>query len=216
MLTFGNSRICGICRNEIMYAGDVTCRRCGRPLYDATAEFCNDCKKYEHIFDRGVSLLVYNDISRGAIFRFKYRNRQEYSDFFASETAKKLGREIKAFNADAIIAVPLHKDKLRQRGFNQSELLAKKIAELLNINFISDYMLRIRKTAPQKNLNRDERRKNLKKSFKIRQNDVKLKKIIVIDDIYTTGSTIDEIAYVLKKAGVSKVYFVTIATGSAM
>ena len=140
----------------------------------------------------------------------------QYSGFFASETAKKLGREIKAFNADAIIAVPLHKDKLRQRGFNQSELLAKKIAELLNINFISDYMLRIRKTAPQKNLNRDERRKNLKKSFKIRQNDVKLKKIIVIDDIYTTGSTIDEIAYVLKKAGVSKVYFVTIATGSAM
>lgn len=213
---FGRKHICPECESKLLYVGDSCCRKCGRPLTDDTAEYCRDCMKNVHAFDRGVSLMVYNDISRGAIFRFKYRNRQEYADSFADETVRKLGSEIAGFRADAIIPVPLHRDKLKKRGFNQAELLAKGIGERMKICVRTDVISRIRATIPQKSLSRAMRQKNLKKSFKIEGNVVKLNTVIIIDDIYTTGSTIDEMAAVLKNAGVRKVFFVTLATGSAI
>ena len=216
LLEFGGRKICRECSGKLIYVGDEYCRRCGRPLTDENAEYCRDCTRGIHLFDRGVSLYVYNDVTRSAIFRFKYSNRREYADFFAADIFRKLGNELMQFRADALIPVPLYKDKLKKRGFNQAELIAAGLSGLLGIKVRNDVIERTRATRPQKALSRAERQKNLKRSFKITGNVVKLNTVIIVDDIYTTGSTMDEMAHTLKSAGIERVFFVTLATGSAI
>ncbi len=196
--------------------GDVNCKRCGRPLRTETEEYCQDCKERKHRYDRGVSLYIYGDTVRKSIARFKYHNRREYADSFAEEICRHLGRELRSFEADALIPVPVSRRKRRKRGFNQAELLADGIGKHLGLPVYRDLVRRIRDTVPQKDLNRSERQKNLKRAFKMAENVVKLQSVIIVDDIYTTGSTIDEMAAVLKSGGVRRVYFVTLATGSSV
>ncbi len=127
--------------------------------------------------------------------------------------AKHFGRVICDLKPDAIVPVPIHKEKLRQRGYNQAYLLAKEMANCLDIPLADGLIQRVKNTKPLKFLDVDERQNNLKKAFKIGQNDVKLRTIILVDDIYTTGSTIDEISTVLREYGVEHIYFVTLSAG---
>ena len=115
--------------------------------------------------------------------------------------------------ADAIIPVPLHKTREKQRGYNQAALIARELGKRLNIPVEEEFVGRIRQTLPQKNLKGKERQNNLKNAFKIRQNDVKLNTVIVVDDIYTTGTTMDEIAGCLKRAGIREIYCISLAVG---
>ena len=124
-----------------------------------------------------------------------------------------LGRQILSWKVDALVPVPLHPTRKRKRGYNQAELLALEIGKQLGLLVENNWLIRTKNTVPQKLLNGQERRNNLKKAFKLCRNDVKLKSIIVIDDIYTTGSTMDAVAQVLKNAGIERVYCVCAAIG---
>jgi ComF family protein len=104
----------------------------------------------------------------------------------------------------------------KDRGYNQAEVFAEAVGSALDIPVLSDWISRCRKTVPQKELGQAERQNNLKKAFKIIRNDVKLNTIVIIDDIYTTGSTIDAVAECARAAGVQKVYFVALAIGKGM
>ena len=148
-----------------------------------------------------------------SIHRFKYDNKREYADFYIEEILKHYGTWIESLQVDAIIPVPLHRSKQRSRGFNQAELLAKGIGKALQIPVEAKVVERYRKTKVQNVLNDTERKNNVKKAFKIAGNVVKLKKVLLVDDIYTTGSTIDAIAEVLKTAGVEQVYFCCLCAG---
>ena len=167
----------------------------------------------KHDFDSGVSVYMYKGAMKNSIYRFKYGNRQEYAKYYGRELARAIAARSDMRRAGLIVPVPLHSDKLLKRGFNQAELLAGEISTLLNIPMKPGLVERVRATAAQKELGAYERRKNLKKAFKIGQNDVKLNTIIVVDDIFTTGSTIDGVARVLKEAGAKKVYAATLAIG---
>ena len=112
--------------------------------------------------------------------------------------------------------VPLSRKRLHTRGYNQAALLAKELGKCLDIPVWEHAVSRVRNTVPQKELNAAERQNNLKKAFKIASNDVKLSTIIIVDDIYTTGSTIDALTEVLQNAGAKKVGFVSLSTGSGM
>jgi ComF family protein len=103
-----------------------------------------------------------------------------------------------------------------KRGYNQAALLAREVSKVLNIPINEKRIYRCKPTVPQKELNGKERQNNLKNAFKMRQNDVKLKTIIVVDDIYTTGSTLDAIAKVCKAAGIEYVYSLTVAVGNGL
>lgn len=118
--------------------------------------------------------------------------------------------------ADAILPVPVHASRRRSRGYNQAELVAAELSRLTGIKMYDRLVKRVRKTTPQKELTIQERQNNLKKAFNIVENDVKLNTTVIIDDIYTTGSTIDEAARVLKEAGVQKIYFITLACGAGL
>lgn len=112
-----------------------------------------------------------------------------------------------------ILPVPIHWRKRGRRGFNQSELLAEELGKMLNIPVRKDLLRCRRMTAAQKTLGRKERQQNLRGSFVPNGPIQGLRRVLIVDDIYTTGSTMDEIARVLKKAGVDEVYFAVLCTG---
>ena len=189
--------------------------RCGKKLAEER-EYCGDCMHREHKYDRARTLYEYRDVAP-SIYRFKYSGRQEYGDFFGEEMARLLGDFIGRVRPDVIVPVPLYRGKLRKRGYNQAACLARALGRSLELPVDEKLVKRVSNTAPMKHLNPTERQNNLKKAFIIGRNDVKLyDRIILVDDIYTTGTTLDEIAALLKEHGVSKVYCVTLACGSGV
>ena len=202
------------CDKKVRRISGNTCAKCGKLLGAGHEddEYCADCNKVHHLFDRGFSVFDYRSIS-GSIYRFKYMGRQEYASFYAKEAARLLENKIRRINPDAIIPVPMYGDKEIKRGYNQAQVLALELSKELGIPCFSDVICRVRNTQPMKELDARGRRNNLKKAFIIAKNDVKFKCILIIDDIYTTGSTIDEIAHEFRIAGVRKVYCLTLAIG---
>ena len=151
-----------------------------------------------------------------SMYRFKYAGRKEYARFYGEQIVKKLGKTIRGWRPDALVPVPVHAARKRERGYNQAEALAGEIGRRMGIPVDFRLIKRVKKTLPQKLLDDRERQNNLKRAFKIARNDVKLKRVVIIDDIYTTGSTIDACALELKRAGVEKVYFIAIAIGKEL
>ena len=203
---------CERCKGKFKYLGENYCMKCGKGLSGPEKEYCGDCRKYSHKFERGRSLYQYESAA-GSIYRFKYPGRQEYADFFAEELLQYLGRDIRMMKAEAIIPVPLHRSRMKERGYNQSTVLARAFSKRCEIPVLDNLVVRCKKTIPQKQLNYAERQNNLKKAFKICANDVKLNTVIIMDDIYTTGSTVDALTEELLGKGVKHVFVVTLAAG---
>lgn len=197
-------------------------------------EYCPDCARHQRSFDEGVSLLNYNSAARRSMAAIKYKNRREYLDFYAEAIWHRYGKWLEYRRADALVPVPVHPSRLRQRGFNQAEELAKRLSRRLGIPVANDLIIRLRKTAPQKELTPQERLKNLRQAFAVSgryskaavlggaeykgsrgKNAVIPRSVILVDDIYTTGSTVEACTRVLKEAGVKHVYCVTICIGNA-
>lgn len=172
-----------------------------------------DCRSREHLFTRGLAALPYTGKIKQSVYQIKFHNKREYIDFYGPYMAEILGDKIRSWEAQALIPVPLHRSKMRKRGYNQAELLAEYVGRELGIPVWTDIVQRIRATKPQKDLTWRERQNNLKGAFKISRYDVKLKKIILVDDIYTTGSTIDGIAGKLLEQGAEEVYFISLCIG---
>ncbi len=202
------------CNRKVKRIGRCTCVKCGKGLARGMEdeEYCSDCRKAKHYFDRGFSVFEYRSIS-GSIYRFKYMGRQEYASFYAKEIEKLYGNNLKKLGIEALIPVPMYRNKENQRGYNQAEVLARSVSKRLNIPVYENIVERTRNTLPMKQLDLRGRRNNLKKAFNIAKNDVKFKCILIIDDIYTTGSTIDEIAHEFRIAGVKKIYCLSLAIG---
>ena len=214
VMPFG-SLVCGTCMSKPVYIKAPYCMKCGKELSDEGAEYCGDCMRRRHLFDSGRALYAYRSMS-DSIYRFKYRGRREYAAYYAADMAERLGGWIRRCRPDALVPVPIHTSKRRNRGYNQAEVLAKGLGAILHIPVENGLIRRIRKTAPMKDLSASERQNNLKRAFKICRNDVKLDTIIIIDDIYTTGSTIDAMSYELRRAGVKKIYFAALAIGRGL
>lgn len=214
--------VCKKCKGKIKYISSLTCLKCGREIDREEDEYCTDCRKKYHIFDKGISLFKYDDMLKESIYRFKYQGMKIYGSYYAKELAGRFANEISSWNADAVIAVPIHKSRLRKRGYNQAQIIAKELVKNINSGIekkliIDDNLLvRTKKTVPQKELDVWQRKKNIENAFKVSENVVEYKKVILVDDIYTTGCTIDECARVLKEAGVLEVYFVTLCIGQGI
>ena len=211
---FGNL-ICEDCKKKIKYIKAPFCQKCGKELKDKRAVFCHDCSCKEHSYDSGMALFAYPSVA-DSIYRFKYCGRQEYAAYYGERIALVLGKKILALKPDAIIPVPIHASKEKVRGYNQAELIALELGRILDIPVETGLIKRIRKTTPMKELSAQERQNNLKKAFKICRNDVKLNTVIVVDDIYTTGSTIDAMAQELHKVGIEQIHFIALAIGNGM
>ena len=209
------SLICEECKKKIKYIKAPYCQKCGKELKDKRAVFCHDCGCKEHSYDSGMALFAYTSVS-DSIYRFKYCGRQEYAAYYGDRIATVLGERILALKPDVLVPVPIHASKKRVRGYNQAQLIADEVGKRLGIPVESKLVERVKKTVPMKDLSAQERQNNLKRAFKIRYNDVKLNTVIIVDDIYTTGSTIDAIAKELHRIGVKHIYFIALAIGNGM
>ena len=207
-------KICLECLRELKPLTPPWCMKCGKKIL-TEGELCSDCRQREHKFIRGRALYEYNSAAP-SIYRLKYGKRQEYADFFGEEMARYLGGFIKECRPDAIVPIPLHRKRQRKRGYNQAGLLANALGRYTGITVRGDLLRRTKNTAPLKRQNAYERQNNLKKAFIITENDVKLDTIISVDDIYTTGSTIDEAATVLLQHGVKRVFYIALACGAGI
>ena len=211
-----NPYICRYCYEKLKFVREPRCFRCGRQLDNDDDEFCFRCSSEIHEYEQGMSLLVHDDNAKKMLYDLKYSNLRDNADFLGLETALRLGRRIAELQPDAVIPIPLHKKRKRDRGFNQSELLSLKILKNIEIlcgtslHFDNEILVRHHNTKPQKELKEEKRKMNVKDSFSLTK-ECAYKRVLLVDDIYTTGSTIDECARVLKNGGVSEVYFLTMS-----
>jgi ComF family protein len=152
---------------------------------------------------------------KDSITMYKYHGRQEYADEYALWITERLSDWIVGSKCECITGVPIHKKRLQKRGFNQAALLALKISNLTGIRYENDLLLRTKETKRQKELSAEERFFNLSDAFIYnKKNHEKIpESVLIIDDILTTGSTLDACARALKHAGVQKVCFIALCTG---
>lgn len=207
-------KICPECLLSISIISPPYCMKCSKPLEDDLRELCQDCERKKHVFTRGVAAFSYSKAMKRSMYGFKYNNRREYGKYYSEIIWEKFGKTILSWNADVLVPVPLHSARLRKRGYNQAQVLAKELSVLSGIKVDENILTRVKNTKPQKELSDKERNNNIESAFQIRINDLKYNKVILVDDIYTTGATINESAKVLLNSGVGKVYFITACIGN--
>lgn len=203
---FDGGRFCKMCAPTVTFNDGTTCPVCGRKT--AKPEICTECKADAPRFKRAASAIIYSD--GGARLILKFKNGASYlKDYLGGLMAEKA----KKFPAcDCVTYVPITKKRRRERGYNQSELLAQVVGEKLNLPVVCP-LEKKRDTAPQQSLAKAERLENLKASFKIRDRAcVKGKTVLLVDDVLTTGATADEVCRELMIADAKEIYFVTAAS----
>lgn len=202
------SGVCPECESHPGALVSPFCPICGRPV-NKDGDCCEDCKCMKHSFKAGRSAFSYSSLN-DSIYRFKYMKRAAYAQGYAKLMLPVVSDWLKALSPDAFVPVPLHKKRLIKRGYNQAGELAKELSKLTGIPVRDNLVERVRNTPPQKLAGRAGRIRNMKKAFIVKENVVKFRRIVIIDDIYTTGSTIDSVASELLDSGVSEVYFLTL------
>ncbi len=209
-----NYGICKTCLGKLKLIKSPFCMQCGKHIEDDTDEYCDECLLNPKSYEKGFPLLRYDSLSSSIMYDIKYNNKKYYARVFARMIYTVWGKEIKKLNIDCIIPIPIHKKRLKQRGYNQAEILAAYLSEYLKINLENEVLSRVKNTKAQKELNPKERIKNLKEAF-IGNIEYKnyFKNVLLVDDIYTTGATIEACTRSLKAIGVEKVYYTSICIG---
>lgn len=209
------------CHKELPLIHFPVCMRCGKPISSPTQEYCYDCRIFPKSFQRGLSLFLYNKKTRPIMSAFKYQNKRALADFFHQELCRYRLSQLKSFNINAVIPVPIHKNKYKKRGYNQAALLSNRLAMTLNLPHYPNMLIRSVDTLPQKQFNPQARLNNLKKAFCFNSHYDKLLSqaapfsVLLVDDIYTSGATMEACTRILLEAGVSKVYVLSICIGIA-
>lgn len=209
-------KTCDRCRGMIRMIPEPVCYKCGRPIALEEAEYCDLCSEYEYHFKKNRAVFVYRDEAKRLILDLKYKGRQDLAIFFTDSFMLKYKKEIKNINADAIIPIPIHKNRLKQRGYNQSFLLAYELSGRTGIPVVNNLLIRTKETKAQKQLGSMGRLLNLCDAFEINRDVLKkiktrtnLKRVILVDDIYTTGSTIESCSIILGRCGINEIYSFT-------
>lgn len=190
---------------------------CGKELessgFDSfgAVEYCPDCMRHMRSFSGGIALLNYNEAARRLMAGLKYKNRREYAEFLTEEMVKRHGRQILRLKADALVPVPIHKKRRRERGYNQAELLAGGLSKRLSIP-VKTLLFRVENTTAQKKLGYEARQKNEEKAFQATDCDG-LETLLLVDDIYTTGATAEACTAALLSAGAHRIFLLNMAIG---
>lgn len=210
--------VCNICKKRIFTTTDLFCVTCSSELeYTHIKNFENNIvlDKFKGILpiQRAYSMLF---VSKGNLTsQILYQIKYDSNSHMAENLGILIGNQLKNSdfsNADLLIPIPLHKSKKSQRGFNQSEILADGISKILNIKIDSTSVVRTKYTNSQTFLNKEERQDNVRNVFHVtNQNMIQNKKVILIDDVITTGSTIEACAQEILKAGASEIMLLSLA-----
>lgn len=199
---------CESCMRKLVFNNANKCIKCGKPL---TKNTCPNCLHTRHFFKYARAPLAYEGVLRREIHNFKYNKMASLSKSFAEY----MYDEYLNFNVkfDAVIAVPLHEKRYKNRGYNQSYELLKQLNTKLQLEDLSQCVVRSKDTLPQAEFNRDEREENLKNAFKVVDARIKGKVILLIDDVVTTTATVNAVSRELLKHGAKEIYVLSLAHG---
>ena len=227
--------ICTKCLSSFDQIRDPICACCGRPFGATTAsaavgaaqeqaartvqvavengkQLCRLCRADFFAFDRARTFATYDDALGGAILLLKYEEVTRLGNWFAERLAEVAAREAAEWRADVVVPVPLHADRQRERGYNQAELIARPLAKLLRIKFGAYLLMRTKPRPPQLVLSRTEHWKSVRGAYATREGlRVDKLRVLLVDDVLTTGATLDACARALKKAGAAAVFGLTVA-----
>ncbi len=214
--TPAGAHVCGACSGKARPIVAPFCRVCSQPFDGAiTAAFtCQNCSERTLHFDCAVAPFRSRGVVREFIHRFKY-DREFYLRLPLADWAAEglMDERLRARPIDAFVPVPLHPTRFREREFNQSEELARLLSQRTGTPWLNA-LRRIRYTSTQTALDRHERMENLRNAFRVRHSpEVLHRHLVLVDDVFTTGSTVDECARVLRKAGAASVRVLTVARG---
>ena len=231
ILDFIYPQRCPVCQATLSSGRELMCRNCMlkfREKKRLLGPCCPSCKRQlpslsdgcecegsDHALEAVFSLGVYGEETEALIENFKYKRKRRLGSFLSEVLGETLLESVKLPRAGFIVPVPLHKRKLRERGFNQSQAVADQLSEKLGIPVLSDSVIRKRNTRSQTGLSREERQKNVKGAFRLTGKvDLEGRALLLVDDVLTTGATMSECARTLKSAGADKIWGVTLAVAA--
>lgn len=198
-------RLCVSCLRKVPYILPPVCTDCGRSKKDCT------CHNLKHLYERCVAPLYYTEKYKLPIYNLKTHGYRQTVDALAEEMAEVIRREYGGVSFDVVVPVPLHCNELSARGFNQSKLLAAAVSSYIGVP-MADVLVKLYPTKAQKELNYYQRKGNLLGAFDVTdENAVRDAVVLLVDDVTTTGSTLDECAKMLKLYGAREVHTVTVA-----
>ena len=200
---FNSQDICHACFDDIERNTDC-CYRCAKPfeIPSSTPKLCNKCLSNPPIFDETHAPFIHQGIPRYLITSLKFNKQYKNARLLGYLLADYLDKSIE--RPKLIIPIPLHKQRYKERGFNQSIEIAKNLSKILNIPIDTKSCIRQRDTAHQVGLSAQQRHQNIKNAFAVKKA-IKVDHVAIIDDVITTGATANELAIVLKKSGVTRV-----------
>lgn len=213
LLGFQEDGCCKDCQGKLPWLAGAVCMKCGRPLPKQEQEYCSDCQVHRHYFDQGRAAFLYYGGLRKSVYRMKFQNRRDYLPFYGEAVFWAVEGQLRRWRPEQIIPVPMHPKKKRIRGYNQSELLAEELGRRCDVMVNKTLLKCIVRTDEQKKLDRQGRLENLRGIFLADSSQKMPSRVLIVDDVYTTGSTMDEISRTLKEAGVRQVYFAVLCTG---
>ncbi len=207
--------ICDTCRKNFHLVADKGCLKCGRLLLNEEKEYCEDCMRMKRCIVRSLTGYDYRqEWVHKMIFHVKYHNERQLLDYPCSEAAHEYRDIVMRWQCDCLIPIPLHPSRQKKRGFNQAEEIARRIGEEWSLPLDTKVLIRVKKTRPQKDLDSATRQKNLEDAFAADKKRAQAyKRVILVDDIYTTGSTMESCAKALLAAGVQQVYGFALSSG---
>jgi len=214
-----SSPLCPGHAREIVRVEPPVCSKCGRKLFGESVEalVCSECRSGRICYDVGYSAYVFAGPIRDLVHFFKYRRRRYLQSFLGGLLLDYVRGRADIAPSDVIIPVPLHWWGYCRRGFNQAIDLAKPLSKHFHIPIMKRNLRRVRHTRRQVGLSRVERRANIKNAFEVsRPAKLAGKSILLIDDVITTGATLNECARVLKQAGVSRITILTLAQATGL
>ena len=201
--------VCGVCKK---ISKESLCKKCEIKIKQYEINKVKEYKDNQFYFDESLHIFKYEDIIRKMLVEYKFQEKSYLYKTFSKIILKneKICGKFKKY--DIIIPVPIHKKRRLVRGYNQTELIAKEIAKNTNLRIENQVLFKHKNIVSQSELNKSNRKQNVKNAFIIKDEEkVKNKKVLIFDDIYTTGSTANECSKILKNAGASKIGILTIA-----
>ena len=205
--------ICPDCLRTLPVIETRRCAKCGKPV-EEFEKYCEDCAKDPHAYTCGLGIFLYDEQMKKTMAALKYKGRREYGAVLGRLVFERARSELLRWRPQAVIPVPIHPERRNQRGYNQAEEIARPIAELSGIRFCPDLLVRTERTGPMKKLTRAERFENMKNAIAVRSGGHVPDRVLIVDDIYTTGATIDAAAGALRKAGARQIYFLSVCIGA--
>lgn len=201
--------ICTGCSKKLSRVLPPICQRCGKP--ESSGAYCRECWGKHNDLDRIRSAFVFEGVVRSAVHEFKYRNLRSLAACLSRYMADCFREH--QMDADVLLPVPMHKNRMKTRGYNQSELLAGQLSGLISVPSRGDLLVRVRDVKPQARTGcADERRANMQGAFSCTSEEVRGKDVVIIDDVCTSGATLEACASALKSKGANMVSGLTLAS----